>query len=309
MQLRLDPLKPDTHRSALLAAAQRSPAPGTWAICGEDPLLSQEAADLLRALLREEGFSERVFDTPDRHFDWKGWLTQSASGSLFASRRLLELRLPTGKPGIEGAKVLGQWSENPAPDVALILQLPRLDKALGSTAWMGKISARGVIVVADNLPPTQFGRWIETRLSRSGLTATREAIGFMTRQFEGNLSAAHQEIFKMGFLPRPEAAPAISLEEVQALLADQSRFTPFQFGDLLCAKNPARAIRVLRGLKEEGEPLPLILWSAAQACRRLPPGHAGFALRELSRVDTMVKGLNREDPWLALERLVLRLSA
>ena len=191
----------------------------------------------------------------------------------------------------------------------MILQLPRLDKALGSAAWMGKISAHGVVVVADNLPPAQFGRWIEARLSQSGLTASREAVQFMTRQFEGNLSAAHQEIFKMGFLPRPEPVSPISLQEVQTLLADQSRFTPFQFGDLLCAKNPARAIRVLRGLKEEGEPLPLILWSAAQACRRLPPDHAGFALRELSRVDTMVKGLNREDPWLALERLVLKLSA
>jgi DNA polymerase-3 subunit delta len=231
-----------------------------------------------------------------------------ASASLFAQRRIVELRLPTGKPGLEGAKALAQWTTNPTPDTALVLLLPRLDKALSVTSWMTKVAAHGLAWQVESITSGQMRTWLESRLAQYSLRAEPQALAFMATRFEGNLAAAHQEIVKLGFLPRERPDAPLCLSELEDLLTDQARFSPFQVGDLLCGNNPSRAIRVLRGLKEEGEPLPLILWSAAQSCRRLPVGRAGLALRELSRIDTMIKGLSREDPWLALERLAMRLS-
>jgi DNA polymerase-3 subunit delta len=308
MQVRLDPVKPDPCWESLRRLAQEATPSGTWALCGDDPLLTQEASDTLRQLLLAQGYGERISQTPDRSFDWKAWLGQTSTASLFSQRRLIEIRLPTGKPGIEGAKALAQWAAHPAPDTALLLHLPRLDRTLAASSWMTTIAAHGVVVQVEALPSTQLRLWLERRLARHGLKAQPPVLDFMATRFEGNLAAAHQEILKLGFMPREQPGLPLALHEVEGLLSDQARFSPFQVGDLLCADNPSRAIRVLRSLKEEGEPLPLILWSAAQSCRRLPARRAGIALRELSRIDTMVKGLNREDPWLALERLALRLS-
>jgi DNA polymerase III subunit delta len=308
MQVRLDPVKPDAAWQSLERLAAESLPPSTWAVCGDDPLLCQEALDRLRRILLAQGYSERTTETPDRSFDWRGWLGQMASASLFAQRRIIELRLPTGKPGLEGAKALAQWAANPAPDTALVLLLPRLDKALAAASWMTKLTAHGVALQVETIIAGQMRTWLESRLAQHQLKAEPQALAFMATRFEGNLAAAHQEIVKLGFLPRQTPHAPISLSELEDLLTDQARFSPFQVGDLLCGNNPSRAIRVLRGLKEEGEPLPLILWSAAQSCRRLPVRLAGVALRELSRIDTMVKGLSREDPWLALERLALRLG-
>jgi DNA polymerase-3 subunit delta len=308
MQLRLDPLKPEATHQALKRLVQVPAPPATWAICGDDPLLTQEASDSIRALLLAQGFGERVSASPDRSFDWKAWIAEASAPSLFAQRRLLELRLPTGKPGLEGAKRLGEWAEHPAPETILLVHLPRPDKALAGSAWMTKIAARGVTLLVDSVAPSQMSGWLEQRLAAQGLRPGVGVIAFLSERFEGNLAAAHQDILKLGYLPRAQPKAPLDIGEVQALVADQARFSPFQVGELLCARNPRRAIRVLRGLKEEGEPLPLILWSAAQACRRLAPNRAGEALRELSRIDTMVKGLSREDPWLALERLALRLA-
>ena len=308
MQLRLDPVKPDSTWQSLERLIRQSKPPGTLVVSGDDPLLCQEAADRLRQVLLGQGFGERTTETPDRSFDWKGWLGQMATASLFSQRRIIELRLPTGKPGLDGAKALAQWAMNPSPDTALVLHLPRLDKALAASSWMTKVSAHGVILQVDSVNTGQMRPWLEDRLARYSLKADPQALSFMATRFEGNLAAAHQEILKLGFLPRAQPDAPLALSELEDLMSDQARFSPFQVGELLCGENPGRAIRVLRGLKEEGEPLPLILWSAAQSCRRLPLRRAGLALRELSRIDTMVKGLNREDPWLALERLALRLS-
>lgn len=308
MQARLDPLKPESGWQSLQKLAEGPTPPASWALCGDDPLLSQEAADRLRQILASVGFGERTTETADRSFDWKAWRGQTATASLFSQRRMIELRLPTGKPGLEGAKALAQWAAAPAPDTVLILHLPRLDKALATSSWMSKVSSHGVVIQIEGVAPSQMRTWLEHRLSRFALTANPDAIALMASKFEGNLAAAHQEIVKLGFMPRDQAHAPLSLAELEALLSDQARFSPFQVGDLICGNNPSRAIRVLRGLQEEGEPLPLILWSAAQSCRRLPVRRAGMALRELSRIDTMVKGLSREDPWLALERLALRLG-
>lgn len=308
MQVRLDPIKAGSAWQSLERLAAQPDRPSTWAVCGDDPLLCQEAADRLRGVLLTQGYSERTTETPDRSFDWRGWLGEMASASLFAQRRIVALRLPTGKPGLEGAKALAQWASNPTPDTALMLLLPRLDKALSATTWMSKVAAHGLVLQVESINTGQMRTWLESRLAQHRLKAEPQALAFMATRFEGNLAAAHQEIVKLGFLPRERPDAPLCLSELEDLLTDQARFSPFQVGDLLCASNPSRTIRVLRGLKEEGEPLPLILWSAAQSCRRLPVRLAGMALRELSRIDTMVKGLSREDPWLALERLAIRLS-
>ena len=308
MQLRFDPLRPEAARPKIAAAIGHARG-RIFAICGQDPLLQTEAADLTRAALRDAGFDERTLDVPDRGFNWQEWLSNANTPSLFSARRLTECRLATGKPGVEGGKVLTAWSQSPPPDNTLLILLPRLDRQLASAAWFKEIDAAGTVVTVSDIQTADLPTWLRTRLSRHGLEVTPEALRWLASRCEGNLSAAEQEILKLTHLPPSRAGRiAIDLEDMQAAVTDHARFNPFQVGDTLVAGDAARSLRVLRGLREEGEALPLLIWSVAQSCRRLPIDLAAVALRSLGRIDTMVKGLCAEDPWVALEQLAMQLA-
>ncbi|MFZ9810146.1 MAG: DNA polymerase III subunit delta [Burkholderiaceae bacterium] len=311
LQTRFDPLRPEAYPGLISGAASKlSKAEGAllWAVCGDDPYLQIEAADQVRHWLTRQGYAERISETPDRFFRWRDWFGQTQSGSLFASQRLFELRLPTGRPGLEGAKVLGQWIENPPEATALLLHLPRLDKKLAATQWLAKWMDQGVVVTVETPRPELMSSWIEKRLQAKGLKAGREALALMASQFEGNYSAAHQELEKLAASPRANPQAALTPEELAQAISNHARYNAFQFAQQISTATAARSIRVLRGLKEEGEPLPLIVWACAQACRRLPENQSGPALQRLSRIDTMTKGIAPGDPWSELERLVLTLA-
>ncbi|NBT75815.1 MAG: DNA polymerase III subunit delta [Betaproteobacteria bacterium] len=308
MQLRLDPLLPESLAPSISSACQRRPPPTVIAVCSADPLLSDEACTVVRRVLREQGFTERESDTPDRSFDWRSWLANAHSPSLFSARRLLELRLPTGRPGIEGGKTLIAWAHAGSDQAMLLLRLPRLDRALSGTAWFSAVSEQGVVVSAPDMPSSSLPTWIAGRLKAQGLSAEPAAISWLAARCEGNLSAAHQEILKLAFIPRANAEEPITLEQMQASATDQARFNPFTLGETLLGRDAQRSLRVIRALREEGEALPILVWSVAQACRRLPPDQSLPALQALARIDTMVKGLSSEDPWMALERLALSLA-
>ncbi len=307
MQLRLDPRRGETYESELARAL--SGAHGVCAVSGDDPLLLSEAVDALRRVLKRLGFTERETETTDRSFPWASWVAQASMGSLFAEQKLIELRLPTGKPGVEGAKAIQGWVNAPPGGRFLLLHLPRLDGPGQKSAWVQAIVSQSLLVIVPDLPAADMPAWIQARLARQNLTATPEAIRWLAQQCEGNLTAAHQEILKLGALPRSQPQRPIDLGEMQAVSSDHARFNPFSLGEVLTSGDARRSLRVIRTLREEGEPLPLLIWSAAQACRRLPPRRAGPALQALSRIDTMVKGLAYgQDPWMALERLALTLA-
>jgi DNA polymerase-3 subunit delta len=309
MQIRLDPKKPELLTSQLASKFSSPDAvPGSWAISGDDPLLTTEAADLVRAFLRQQGFDERLSDTTDRSFDWRGWLADANAPSLFANRRIMELRLPTGKPGTEGNKALSAWAQSPAADTAVVLLLPRADRTMMATGWFGAFSHHGLVITVPELQVSDLPSWIAARLAKAGLVADPQAIAVLATKSEGNLAAAHQEILKLAYLPRKNPQAPISAAEMQEAVTDAARFSPFQLGDAFLAGDAKRSLRMLRGLREEGEALPLLIWSVANSVRRLPVERATDALRELGRIDTMAKGLLAEDPWMALERLALSLS-
>ena len=311
MQIRFDPLRPEAYPGLISAAAGKlagAKAALLWAVSGDDPYLQIEAANQVRHWLQGEGYNERISETPDRFFRWRDWFGQTQSGSLFSSQRLFELRLPTGRPGIEGAKVLAQWIASPPEATALLVHLPRLDKKLAATQWLAKWSDEGVVVTVETPRPELMSSWIEKRLQAKGLKANREALALMASQFEGNYSAAHQELEKLAASPRANPDSALTPEELVQAISNHARYNAFQFAQQISTVGAARSLRVLRGLQEEGEPLPLIVWACAQACRRLPENKSGPALQRLSRIDTMFKGIAPGDPWSELERLVLTLA-
>jgi DNA polymerase III subunit delta len=337
MQLRVEHRSSDQLQKTLGSAKKNT----IWAISGDDPLLVGETADHLRNHLKAEGVVERQVEVPDRSFDWKGWLAASGTGSLFADQRLMDLRLPTGKPGTEGSKAIQAWCARPPADVTLLMTLPRADRAMQSSSWFKALDEAGIVLIVPELYRSDMAGWISQRLRAKGLAATPDAIAWMCDQFEGNLIAASQEILKLALHHESRSGP-IDVHEIRGLVADVARFSPFSLGEAMLSGQAGRAIRILRGLKAEAEPLPLILWAVTEdlralartfrlmengrsieqavrearipkqkeravalACRRPDSAKAWRALRQAAEVDTIVKGLKPDDPWVALERMAL----
>jgi DNA polymerase-3 subunit delta len=337
MQHRLD-TRSTQGIQRLLSTAKPGPV---WAISGDDPLLTGETADALREHFKTQGITERQVEIPDRSFDWKNWLAHGATGSLFADQRLMDLRLPTGKPGIEGSKAIQAWCAAPPDSVTLLVSLPRADRAMLASSWLTAIDRAGHLIIVSEMNRSDLPSWVSQRLRTHGLTATPDAISWICDQCEGNLIAAHQEILKLA-LHTDRQDSTLTVDDVKALIADVARFNPFALGESILSGDQARSLRMLRGLKAEGEPLPLLLWSVAEdlrmvartqqltaqgrtmdtalreariprhkerlvaaACRRATPAKTWRALRQAAEVDTMIKGLKADDPWVALERLAL----
>lgn len=343
MQTKLDLRAPDGIKK-IIESATKGRTPTIWAISGDDPLLTGEAADGLRAHFKSMGITERQVEVPDRSFDWKGWLSAAGTGSLFSDQRLMDLRLPTGKPGIEGSKSIQAWCANPPADVMLLVSLPRADRAMLNASWFGALDQAGVVVIVPELYRSDLPNWMSQRLRAAGLSATPDAIGWLCDQCEGNLIAAHQEILKLA-LHHEQKESALDVSDVKHLIADVARFSPFILGEAVLSGDAARAVRILRGLKAEAEPLPLVLWSLtedlrmlartqslvasgrssdmalreariprhrerliATSLRKTPEAKTWRALRQAAEVDTMIKGLKHDDPWVALEKMAIEFA-
>jgi DNA polymerase-3 subunit delta len=239
-----------------------------YVVSGDDPLLCQEAADAIRAAARQQGFDERQVFSADANFDWGSLLQAGASMSLFAERRLLELRLPSGKPGDKGAAALLEYVARPAEDTLLLISLPKLDGSAQKTKW-GKALVEGAQTQFVQIWPVDAGQlpqWIRQRLSQAGLAAQPDAIELIAARVEGNLLAAAQEIEKLKLLA--DGQP-ITLETVQAAVADSARFDVFGLVDAILNGEPGHAQRMLEGLRGEGVEPPVILWALARELRLL----------------------------------------
>jgi len=340
MQVRLD-IRATDGLKKLIESRSASKATPLWAISGDDALLVGEATDGLRQHLKGLGIQERQVEVPDRSFDWKNWIAAAGTGSLFSEQRLMELRLPTGKPGLEGSKSIQAWCANPPQDVTLLVTLPRADKAMLASSWFGALDQAGLVILIPEMQRPDLPGWISQRLRAQGLTATPDALSLICEQCEGNLIAAHQEILKLAYHHKATDGP-IDLADVRALMADVARFNAFSLGEALLSGDTARVIRILRGLKAEAEPLPLVLWAItedlrmlarvqqsiatgrssdmalreariprhrerliAATCRQASAAKTWRALRQAAEVDTIIKGLKVDDPWVALERMAL----
>ncbi|SCK11959.1 DNA polymerase III subunit delta [Vogesella sp. LIG4] len=323
--------------------ARSAPAP-LYLVYGEEALLALEAADSIRAAARAAGYLEReVLTVEGGNFDWSQLRDAMSSVSLFASLKLLEIRIPGGKPGTEGGEALQQLAANPPDDTVTLIQLPKLDKTQQKSKWFTALEKSAVLVEARPVGRSELPAWIARRLKLQGQTLGHDAAVFFADRVEGNLLAAKQEIDKLALLyPQGE----LTLEQLREAVANVARFDVFHLSESWLAGDTARATRMLDGLEAEGEAPVLVLWSftedvrmlirlgrglqegrtvrdmanelrlwgdkqrlAEPALKRIGGKQLMAALAECARIDRQIKGVEPGEPWHSLRRLAARLAA
>ncbi|HKU47752.1 MAG TPA: DNA polymerase III subunit delta [Burkholderiales bacterium] len=303
-----------------------------YVIHGDEPLLAMEAADAVRAAARKGGYSERQVIEPGRSFDWSEFSHAAAAMSLFAEKKIVELRLPNGKPGTQGAAAIAayceKYGEKPNPDQLLLVTLPRLDRSGQGSAWFNALARLGAVVDVWPLDRARLPTWISERLARQKQRAGREVLEFLAERVEGNLLAAHQEIQKLSLLA-PEGE--LSLEMVEEAVASVARYDPYDAAEALVSGDIARYVRVIEGLRGEGEAPPFILFALSGALfalyegsadrifnrnlkravegslRRFPPKKVARAIADAAALDRTIKGVGEGDTWMGFVRLGLNL--
>ena len=331
---------------AQLAKHLQGPLAPVYAVSGDDPLLCQEACDAIRAACRAREFSERQVFHVDAGFDWNLLREAGASLSLFAERRLLELRMPAGKPSEPGVAALLDYLARPPEDTVLLLSLPRLDGKTQKARWAKALIDGEACQFMQVWPvdAAQLPQWLRQRLAQAGLAATPEAIDLLVARTEGNLLAAVQEIEKLRLLVEGNQLDAAT---VQASVADSARFDLFGLLDAALAGEAAHALRMLEGLRGEGVEAPVVLWGLARelrllatlawqqgqgipleraigqarppsfgkrqalvgrAVQRLPASRWSALLGEAQRIDEQIKGQAAGNVWNALAALTLQIA-
>jgi len=279
-----------------IAGAELKPV---YLLAGEEHLLLLEAADALRARVRDMGYVEREVLDAEGKFDWSDLTMAAASMSLFATRRLIDLRLPGGRPGKDGSAAIVEYCGQPAPDTILLISCTQWSKQ-HEGAWVTAVEKVGSFVPVWPLKPNEFREWIGQRMARGGLKPDADAIDALAERVEGNSLAAAQEIDKLKLLHGSAPLDAATLED---LVADSARFDVFRLSDAALAGEGARALRVLAGLRAEGEQVTgLMGWllnqlqtlarlagagnlSAALRTERIWPAREGLYRKALQRAD------------------------
>ena len=243
-----------------------------YTVWGDEPLLAQEAGDAIRAAARAGGCSERqVHTVAGAHFDWSGLLGASMAMSLFSERQLIEIRIPSGKPGKDGSEALQRYCQHLGNEVITLLQLPRLDRTQQGSAWFGALDAAGITVRVDPIERKALPQWLAQRLAQQGQRveggdAGQRTLAFFADRIEGNLLAAHQEIQKLGLL---YPAGELGFEQIESAVLNVARYDVFKLGEAVLAGQVARALRMLAGLQAEGEAAVLVHWTLAEDIRAL----------------------------------------
>lgn len=312
-----------------------------YLITGDETLITQECADAVRAAARAQGCTEREVIDISGVEDWQQLLHSGGAMSLFAERKLIELRLPSGKPGAEGSKALQAYLEFDSDDVLLIVS-GKLDKNSQRAKWYTALDKAGVVVTVWPIRPHELPRWLGQRLEAAGLRADRDALHILAERVEGNLLAAAQEIEKLKLLA---VDGRVTADTVLSDVLDNARYNSFGLADSAMAGDARAALRGLRGLEAEGNAAPAVLWALARDVallaqisadqRRGMPltqaidrrgvwknrinlvqsalsRHNEASIRSLQqlafRVDASIKGLERDNPWRVLEQLVLLMA-
>jgi len=291
-----------------------------YTVHGDEPLLAQEAGDAIRAAARAGGYTERkVFTVSGAHFDWSGVLGAAQAMSLFAERQLIEIRIPSGKPGKDGGEALQRYCERLSEDVVTLVQLPRLDWQQAKAAWFTALDAAGATVRVETLERKALPAWLAQRLARQGQRvqageAGQRTLAFFADRVEGNLLAAHQELQKLALL---HPAGELSFEQVEAAVLDVARYDVAKLSEAVWSGQVARALRMLDGLQAEGEAVVMVHWTLADDVRTLARARAGLddgkplplALREARAWGAKEKLFERVLPLLADQQLARLIAA
>lgn len=311
-----------------------------YVIHGEALLLAIEAADAIRNAAREAGYTERETIIAEQYFKWGELRNSAQSMSLFSSRKVIDLRIPSGKPGVEGAQALQDHCEHLDPDTLTLISLPKLESTAFKSKWFAALEQHGTVISADEISLAALPAWIAGRLRRQGQSADADTLKFLADKVEGNLLAAYQEIQKLALL-FPEGA--LSFDQVKDSVMDVARYDVFKLSEAMLTGDAERYARILDGLRAEGTATVLILWSISEdiralakvsramqqsgnlagalrdarvwgakqklierAVRRFTPTFAERALRQAALIDRLIKGLRQGDVWDELLQLGIR---
>jgi DNA polymerase-3 subunit delta len=304
-----------------------------YTVHGAEALVALEAADRIRESARRAGSTEREIFFAEPGADWSRLRAAASNLSLFASKRLMEVRIPGGKPGTEGARAIEAWCGSLPEDTVGLVMLPELDWQQQKSRWVEALDDAGVLVEARPVTRDELPEWLAERLGRQGQSASVETLEWLAERVEGNLLAAKQEVDKLSLLL---PAGEVSLAAIREAVTDVSRFERDSLVDAIHADDPARIARIVESLDAEGEPLPLLLWVLAEELRRMTAIRAGQRPRgflsaervealqrtakrhdaasldrevlRAHRIDRMIKGVEPGDPWESLLELALGLA-
>jgi len=313
-----------------------------YVIHGDEPLLALEAADAVRAAARAAGCEERETFIVEQHFKWDALIAANASRGLFADRKLIDLRIPSGRPGVDGAAALAALAAGLNRDNVTLVTLPKLDRATQQSAWFEALSRDAVTIAVQPVERDALPAWIGARLARAGQRAPPATLEYLADLCEGNLLAARQEIDKLALLLPPGE---LAQDAVEAAVSDVARFDVFALSEAWLAGDAPRALRVLAALRDAGEALTLVVWQLAEDVHALAAVRAAMdggtpaavairqarvwgrrqaamesAARRVSRdtlralvarlapLDALAKGLGHGDPWDAAARAAATLA-
>lgn len=326
---------------ALVRQLERGIDP-VYMVCGDEPFLVEEAAQAVRAAARGQGYDEREVLHAERGFDWASLSASAASLSLFGSRRVIELRLPSAKPGDAGSRALVEYCADPAPDTVLLVIAGKLESASRNAKWVKALESAGPFLQCRQIPPARLGAWIVERMRAQGLKPHPDAVQLLVQRVEGNLLAAAQEIDKLALL---HGSGEVSLEAAREAVADSARYDVFQWVDTVVGGDGGRALRMLDGLREEGTEPTLVLWALVRELRtlaslsaamtrgesldralhearvwqsrkelvrdaamRLKPARVSRLVRRAAQADRVIKGMAPGSPWGELSYLTVALA-
>ena len=320
-----------------------------YVIHGDEPLIVGECANAVIRAATAQGYADREVMIADAGFQWDELQAANQSLSLFGSRRVIDLRLPTGKPGVDGAKVLESIGASPSPDNVLLIRSPRLDRSALSSAWLAALEDAGASVAVYPLERSELPRWIGERLARNGQRANGAVLEYLADRTEGNLLAAQQEIDKLALLlPKGD----LDLDAIEAVVANVARYDNAELSEAVLSADAGRVCRILAGLRAEGESIQFVLWQVSEdmhallsivdaanggqriqdalrnarvfgrrqnamerAARRVgqrgSDGVAALAmlLPDLAQLDRVSKGIGKGDAWDMLRDYLLRFIA
>jgi len=330
--VKLQPQQLDAHLKQGLASV--------YFISGDEPLQLQEAADAIRVAAQTEGYSERQVMHVEPGFDWNQLLAEASALSLFAEKRIIDLRMPSAKPGREGGAALKAYTQSLPPDTLLLIQAGKLEGSARNSAWVKALDKAGVMIQVWPLNAGQTQQWLDRRLRTAGLHPDRDAVQLLSGRIEGNLLAAAQEVEKLRLLHEPGP---LSADDVVSAVTDSARYTAFEMVDTALQGNHAHAVKMLQGLREEGVNEVPILWTLSrdirlltdytelqargenpdralqsawrnrhgllkQAARRLTMETCHALLAQCAQLDAVTKGQAAGNSWDGLLQLVSSLS-
>ena len=244
---------------------QKQTAP-LYVLFGNEPLLILEATDLIRDHARQQGYTERALFSVDQHFDWSDLFNASNNLSLFGDRRIMDIRIPSGKPGKEGSKAIEIYCNALPPDTLTLITLPRIDKQGQATKWFKTLETTGTLIPVYPIERDQLPGWIGQRLGKQQQKADSATLQFLADQVEGNLLAAHQEIQKLALL---YPVGNLTFKQVKDVVLNVARYDVYQLSDAMIAADTVRYTRILSGLQGEGIAPLLILATLAEQIRQL----------------------------------------